>query len=85
MGSRIKRTTPLLLAQVMAFALTCPALVAETPDGTVPIRPTALYPTEDFERESYRYILLDVTRQDTPRAKPGSTPRRSRWTAAPRA
>ena len=86
----MKRITPLLLAVL----LTCPALAAEVPEGTAPVRPAALYPTEvvetetgggrrlekvylltaadnpaniptdDFEREGYRYTLLDVTRQD---------------------
>ena len=90
----MKRITPLLLALVLAFAMTCPALAAELPEETAPIRPAALYPTEvletvegdcrrlekvylltaadnpaniptaDFEREGYRYTLLDVTRQD---------------------
>ena len=90
----MKRITPLLLAVVLACALTCPALAAEAPEGTAPVRPAALYPTEvvetetgggrrlekvylltaadnpaniptaDFEREGYRYTLLDVTRQD---------------------
>ena len=90
----MKRITPLLLAVVLACAMTCPALAAEAPEGTAPVRPAALYPTEvvetetgggrrlekvylltaadnpaniptaDFEREGYRYTLLDVTRQD---------------------
>jgi len=90
----MKRITPLLLAVILACAMTCPALAAEAPEGTAPVRPAALYPTEvvetetgggrrlekvylltaadnpanipteDFEREGYRYTLLDVTRQD---------------------
>ncbi len=92
----MKRITPLLLAVILACAMTCPALAAEAPEGTAPVRPAALYPTEivetetgsgrrlekvylltaadnpaniptaDFEREGYRYTLLDVTRQDYP-------------------
>ena len=90
----MKRITPLLMAVILACAMTCPALAAEAPEGTAPVRPAALYPTEivetetgsgrrlekvylltaadnpaniptaDFEREGYRYTLLDVTRQD---------------------
>ena len=91
----MKRITPLLLAVLLACAMTCPALAAEAPENTAaPVRPAALYPTEvvetetgggrrlekvylltaadnpaniptdDFEREGYRYTLLDVTRQD---------------------
>ena len=90
----MKRITPLLLAVLLTCAMTCPALAAEAPEGTAPVRPAALYPTEvvetetgggrrlekvylltaadnpaniptdDFEREGYRYTLLDVTRQD---------------------
>ncbi len=90
----MKRITPLLLAVFMAFAMTCPALATDAPEGAAPVRPAALYPTEvvesaegdcrrlekvylltaadnpanipteDFEREGYRYTLLDVTRQD---------------------
>ncbi len=90
----MKRITPLLMAVILAYAMTCPALAAEAPEGTAPVRPAALYPTEiveaetgsgrrlekvylltaadnpaniptaDFEREGYRYTLLDVTRQD---------------------
>ena len=88
----MKRITPLLMAVILACAMTCPALAAEAPEGTAPVRPAALYPTEivetetgsgrrlekvylltaadnpaniptaDFEREGYRYTLLDVTR-----------------------
>ena len=91
----MKRITPLLLAVLLTCAMTCPALAAEAPEGTAPVRPAALYPTEvvetetgggrrlekvylltaadnpaniptdDFEREGYRYTLLDVTRQDS--------------------
>ena len=69
----MKRITPLLLALVLAFAMTCPALAAELPEETAPIRPAALYPTEVLEtvegdcrrlEKVYRYTLLDVTRQD---------------------
>ena len=90
----MKHITPLLLAVVLACAMIYPALAAEAPEGTAPVRPAALYPTEvvetetdggrrlekvylltaadnpanipteDFEREGYRYTLLDVTRQD---------------------
>ena len=90
----MKRITLLLMAVILACAMTCPALAAEAPEGTAPVRPAALYPTEivetetgsgrrlekvylltaadnpaniptaDFEREGYRYTLLDVTRQD---------------------
>lgn len=90
----MKRITPLLMAVILACAMTCPAMAAEAPEGTAPVRPAALYPTEivetetgsgrrlekvylltaadnpaniptaDFEREGYRYTLLDVTRQD---------------------
>ena len=45
----MKRITPLLLALVLAFAMTCPALAAELPEETAPIRPAALYPTEVLE------------------------------------
>ena len=45
----MKRIATLFLALLLACVLTCPALAAGPPEGTAPVRPAALYPTEVVE------------------------------------
>lgn len=45
----MKRASPLILAVVLAFSLTCPALAAEPAESVTPDRLSALYPVEVVE------------------------------------